>query len=121
MNHDLIAKSPDRTKKRNWPTNVLGIVMLCVVLLIAAGVMHKALRPMRLSYSGSREVRQLRHDCTKAVKDKIGLKKEIRVLEGRSGAVAATRVFGYVRPGETPVSIEERKEHKRSHRMYPHL
>jgi len=112
MKHELIAKrSQPKTAKRErkWRMNLLGAVLLCAVLLVSAGVLRKAVRPVCLNYCESHAVKQLRREYQGEKRENRRLKSDIALYRSRSGAVAGARELGYVRPGEVPVSVEEPK------------
>jgi len=114
MRHDLIAKTPRRatgkTKRTwKWRGNALGIIVVCLALLVCAGFVRKAVRPVLLNYCEGHAVKQLRQEHKMAQKENHRLKRDIALYQSRSGAVAGARELGYVRPGEVPVSIEEPK------------
>ena len=115
MRHDLIAKTPKRgtgkaKRTRRWRGNALGVVVVCLALLVCAGFVRKAFRPVWLNYSEGHAVKQLRQEHQAAQKENHRLKRDIVLYQSRSGAVAGARELGYVRPGEVPVSIEEPKQ-----------
>ena len=115
MKHDLIAKTPKKATGKTkrtwmWRGNALGIVVVCLALLVCAGFVRKAFRPVRLNYCEGHAVKQLREEHKAAQKENQRLKRDIALYQSRSGAVAGARELGYVRPGEVPVSIEEPKQ-----------
>ena len=113
MRHSFIAKTPKKSAAkggRRMSGNVLGIALICVGLLAAAGVVRKAFRPVWLNCCESRAVHQLRRQCDDAQREHDRLLREKARYQSRSGAAAGARELGYVRPGEVPVSIEIKKD-----------
>ena len=97
-------------RRRRWTGNLLGVALLLSILLVSAAFVRKAVRPVWLNHCEGYAVRQLQLQCEAAEKHNHRLKCDINLYKSKSGALAASRELGYVRPGETPVSIEEPKQ-----------
>ena len=86
---------------------MLGILLMCAMVFLAFTFIRQIYRPMKLNYCEGAALKRLSREYEMALREQERLKKEIKLYSSKSGALAGARELGYVRPGETPVSIEE--------------
>ncbi len=113
MKHDFIAKSASKPPKpqlfRKRRGDILGVIVIAVFIMIGCAIAQKTYRPLKLNICEKAALKRLEQEYIAALNENERLKREIRFYQTKSGALAGARELGYVRPGETPISIEEPK------------